>query len=247
MVCTAIMAFQTTGFALDLWRFIAGIGIGVELVTIDTYISELIPRARARPRLLPSTSSSPSAPCRWWRSSPGCWCRSQPFGLDGWRWVVLIGSVGAVIVVWFLRSAFRKARAGSPATAASRKPSAIVARHRGQGRRARLGRRCRRPAADRREAKATGTLRRDLRAALPQPHHHAVGVQLLPDHRLLRLRRLGADPADRPGHPHHHSLEYAFIIAIANPFGPLLGTLFADRMERKWQIVGGAACMLACS
>jgi putative MFS transporter len=33
------------------------------------------------------------------------------------------------------------------------------------------------------------------------------------------------------------SLEYAFIIAIANPLGPLLGMFIADRMERKWQIV----------
>ena len=48
-ISTLIMALQTTGFGIDLWRFIAGIGIGVELVTIDTYISELIPRhARGR-------------------------------------------------------------------------------------------------------------------------------------------------------------------------------------------------------
>ena len=33
------------------------------------------------------------------------------------------------------------------------------------------------------------------------------------------------------------SQKYAFIIAIANPVGPLLGMLVADRMERKWQIV----------
>ena len=32
------------------------------------------------------------------------------------------------------------------------------------------------------------------------------------------------------------SLLYSFIIAIANPVGPLLGTLIADRMERKWQV-----------
>ena len=32
------------------------------------------------------------------------------------------------------------------------------------------------------------------------------------------------------------SLQYAFIIAIANPIGPLLCAAFADRMERKWQI-----------
>jgi putative MFS transporter len=40
-----------------------------------------------------------------------------------------------------------------------------------------------------------------------------------------------------------HSLQYAFIIAIANPFGPLLGSFVADRMERKWQIVVSAICI----
>jgi putative MFS transporter len=43
-VCTAIMAFQTTGMGVNLWRLIAGIGIGVELVTIDTCIAELVPK-----------------------------------------------------------------------------------------------------------------------------------------------------------------------------------------------------------
>jgi putative MFS transporter len=40
------------------------------------------------------------------------------------------------------------------------------------------------------------------------------------------------------------SLLYAFIIAVANPFGPLLAMSFADRWERKWQMVG-AACGVA--
>ncbi|MGC1576935.1 MAG: MFS transporter, partial [Beijerinckiaceae bacterium] len=39
------------------------------------------------------------------------------------------------------------------------------------------------------------------------------------------------------------SLQYAFIIAIANPFGPLLAMSFADRFERKWQLVGAAVCI----
>jgi putative MFS transporter len=42
MVCTIVMAFQSSGLGQDIWRFIAGIGIGVELVMIGTYISELI-------------------------------------------------------------------------------------------------------------------------------------------------------------------------------------------------------------
>lgn len=39
------------------------------------------------------------------------------------------------------------------------------------------------------------------------------------------------------------SLQYAFIIAIANPVGPLLGMLVADRMERKWQICCAGLCI----
>jgi putative MFS transporter len=36
------------------------------------------------------------------------------------------------------------------------------------------------------------------------------------------------------------SLAYAFIIAIANPIGPALGMLIADKIERKWLIVTSA-------
>src|SRR5579872_4007226 len=41
---TLVMALMHSAAAIDLWRFIAGIGIGVQLVTIDTYISELAPK-----------------------------------------------------------------------------------------------------------------------------------------------------------------------------------------------------------
>src|SRR6204780_6016087 len=33
-----IMAFQNTSATIDLWRFIASIGLGVELVNVDTYV-----------------------------------------------------------------------------------------------------------------------------------------------------------------------------------------------------------------
>jgi putative MFS transporter len=36
------------------------------------------------------------------------------------------------------------------------------------------------------------------------------------------------------------SLLYSFVIALAYPAGPFLFTLFADRFERKWQIVAAA-------
>ena len=41
---TIVMACQTSTEGLLLWRFIAGIGVGVEIITIDAYISEMVPR-----------------------------------------------------------------------------------------------------------------------------------------------------------------------------------------------------------
>src|SRR5277367_4895433 len=100
-ITTIVMAFQTTGFAVDLWRFIAGIGIGIELVTIDTYVSELVPRTH-RGRAYAYNQGFqflivPVMALIAWLLVP-----IAPFGFDGWRWVVLIGSVGAIFV-WVIR------------------------------------------------------------------------------------------------------------------------------------------------
>ena len=38
------MAFQTTPETINLWRLIASIGLGVELVNVDAYLSELVPK-----------------------------------------------------------------------------------------------------------------------------------------------------------------------------------------------------------
>jgi len=39
------------------------------------------------------------------------------------------------------------------------------------------------------------------------------------------------------------SLLYTFIITLANPTGPLLTSIIADRMERKWQLVCACASL----
>lgn len=46
---SVIMACQASSEGLLFWRFLAGIGIGVEVITIDAYITELVPsRMRGR-------------------------------------------------------------------------------------------------------------------------------------------------------------------------------------------------------
>ncbi len=43
------------------------------------------------------------------------------------------------------------------------------------------------------------------------------------------------------------SLEYTFIMALAAPVGPLIGYFVADKIERKWQVVGLGARASRCS
>ena len=98
-----IMAFQTTAAGLNFWRFMAGLGIGVELVTIGTYISELVPKQiRGRAFACEQTVGFLSVPVAAFLSY--LLVPHRPFGMDGWRWVVIIGAHGAVFV-WFIRRA----------------------------------------------------------------------------------------------------------------------------------------------
>src|SRR6202521_1066309 len=95
------MGLQHTNVGVDLWRFISGLGIGVELVTIDAYISELAPK-RLRGRGLAITQpvqflAIPFVAFVSWSLVP-----PAPWGIAGWRWVVFLGSFGA-IAVWIIR------------------------------------------------------------------------------------------------------------------------------------------------
>ncbi len=240
MVCTAIMAFTTTGLWLNIWRFIAGIGIGVELVTIDAYIAELIPkRERGRAFSINQTITYAVVPVLAflaWQLVP-----IKPLGLDGWRWVVLIGSVGA-LVVWFLviglpespRWLVKHGRYEEATRIVSAIEAAVTA-EKGP---------LPPPVPEPGEMEGTGSLAEAFRAPylgrtitlsvfnLAQTIGFYGFAAWVPT--LLMSRGVHVTA----------SLEYAFIIALANPFGPLLGTLFSDKLERKWQIVLASFGML---
>jgi putative MFS transporter len=236
-ITTAIMAFQQTGFAVDLWRFIAGIGIGIELVTIDTFVSEIVPRThRGRAYAYNQFFQFLAVPVMAFIAY--LLVPQSPFGLDGWRWVVLIGSVGA-IVIWFIRLSLPEsprwlARHGWLAEA-----EAVIAKI---------------------ESRVTA------QAGGPLP---APGVPLEDESGQGSFAEIWQPPYDRraiilsvfnffqtfgyygfaawvptlliaKGIKITTSLEYSFIIAIANPIGPLLGMLIADKIERKWQVCLGA-------
>jgi len=99
---TLLGAFSTGPAMLIATRFVAGIGIGAELLLVDAYVGELLPRAvRGRYTAWAYTLGFLGVP------AAGFLARAlvplTPFGIDGWRWMFVVGSMGAA-VVWLLRT-----------------------------------------------------------------------------------------------------------------------------------------------
>jgi putative MFS transporter len=99
---TLVMAFQVTATGIFIWRFIAGIGIGCEMVTIDTYLGELVPK-NVRGRAFAVSQgvmfcAVPIVALLSWLLLP-----YSPLGLEGWRWVALFPAASAVLVWWMRR------------------------------------------------------------------------------------------------------------------------------------------------
>ncbi|HKT95641.1 MAG TPA: MFS transporter [Paraburkholderia sp.] len=240
IACTAIMAFQTTGLGLNLWRFIAGIGIGIELVTIDTYISELIPSAeRGRAYAVNQFITFSVVPVVAFLAY--ILKDTQPFGLDYWRVVILIGSVGAA-VVWFLRRNIPESPRWLARHGRVDEAERIVA---DIERRVSVekGIALSPPGAIQLEKGGRGSLGEVLR---PPYLRRTVILSIFNMAQVIGFYGFAAwVPTlliDRGIHV-TQSLAYAFVIAIANPFGPLIGVWFADKLERKTQIVGGLLIM----
>lgn len=232
------MALQHTSEGLVLWRFITGIGVGIEIVTIDSYVTELVPqsmrgRAMAFNQAVMFMAAPVAALLSYWLVP------TNAFGLEGWRWVMLAGAGGAVLV-WFIRRAVPESPRWLAAHGQFERGEQIVCEmeHRAQA---------------------------DLGRALPEP----ASVLQVPPHRRASLAELWQAPYRArlallivfnfcqaigyygfanwvptllvgQGVTVTKSLLYSFVIAIALPIGPLLGMSIADRIERKWIIVASA-------
>jgi putative MFS transporter len=234
------MACQTTSEGVLLWRFIAGIGIGVEIVTIDAYITELVPswmrgRAFAVNQAVMFTAVPVVAALAWWLVP------LTPYDIDGWRWVVLIGAAGSM-AIWILRlyvpeSPLWLARHGrleeankilseleaSSGKASARPQPSIVA-----------------PV---RAAAANAGY-----ADLLRPPYLSLVVLFMVFNFCQAFGVYGFAnwvPAllVEKGITVTKSLQYSFIIAFAYPIAPLLAASFADKFERKWIICGAAAAI----
>jgi putative MFS transporter len=234
---TLIMACQSTALGLDIWRLISGIGIGVELVTIDAYVTEFTPpHLRGRAFAINQAIQFAAVPL----VALACWLLIPltPLGVAGWRWVMLLGALAAV-GVWVIRAGLPESARWLAQHGRGDEADAIVSR------------------LEARVAAETGSPLPDPapHAAVEEPRGSLLEIFAPPyRRRTLMLATFNAFQAigfygfgnwapsliAAQGQGVTKSLQYAFIIAVAYPIGPLLCSAFADRFERKHQIAAAA-------
>ncbi|HEX4177394.1 MAG TPA: MFS transporter [Rhizomicrobium sp.] len=236
-----IMAFQQDALHLDIWRFLCGIGIGVELVTIDTYIAELAPssvrgRAFAYANIIQFLAIPMVALLGWWLVP------RTIFGLDGWRFVVMAGSVGAVIA-WFVRARLPESPRWLASHGRAQEAEAIVESWEIE---ARLEGAELSPPKPQAVEPGMGSFREIWRAPYLSRTLMLIAFNLFQAAGYYGFSSWVPALLIASGIAVTKSLAYTFVIAIAAPIGPALGLLFTDRIERKW-IVAGSALAIAAS
>jgi MFS transporter, putative metabolite:H+ symporter len=234
-----VTAFAPNLETLVVLRFLAGLGLGAELVLVDTYLAEFLPR-RVRGRYLSwaYTVGFVGVPIVALLGARLVASRTIA-GLDGWRWLLIFGALGAA-VIWAARTRMPES------------PRWLVSKGR----------------ADEAEAVVSGIeerVRADVGTDLPEPAADEAGetVRHVPLGEMFRgeYRRrtvmlwifqvlqtvayygfgsLAPVVLVSRGYEVTQSLTFAALSFLGYPIGSALAVPLIDRIERKFLIIGSA-------
>ena len=234
---TIAMATQHSAIAIDATRMICATTIGAQLITLDTYASEIVPydlrgRAFALSFAIIQTAV-PVLALLGWLLVP-----RAPLHIDGWRWLALIGGAGSFVVGilcrllpesprWLVRKGFLED---------AERVTTVLERHA----ETHLGHALPVPKASTPKAIAMARF-----AEIFRPPYRSRTIMLTVFHFFQAIAFYGFGnwlPAlvNAKNHSASRSAQVSFLITLAFPVGPLLWSTIAERYERKWQIVGAA-------
>jgi putative MFS transporter len=236
-IATLVMAFQSSPVAIDLWRFIAGIGIGVQLITSHAFISEITPKeSRGRAIAFSQFISYCSVPVAAFAAY--ILIPRTVLGLDGWRWLVMIGALGGPIFL-LVQSKLPESPRWYASHGRMEEAETTTVRME-EGVRASLGRDLPPPEPGGDDVHAVGRWREIWSREYASRTVMLVIFNIFQTVAIYGFSSWVPVLLSQQGVPFVHSLEYTFWIAVLTPLGPLIGMKFADILERKWQIVGVA-------
>lgn len=241
-LATLIMATQGSASWICAWRLIAAIGVGAEVVAVDSYISEMMPKTmRGRGFAISKAIQYTAVPLA--AILAALLAKKTPGGLDGWRLMLVFPTIGAIFIWWVRRGLPESPR--------------WLAQH-GRLRQARA-------ILDDIEARISRSIGRPLPPIEPTPpafeavqrgYAALFRTPLWPRTFLLAVVSCATTMAyfgfgnwlpallQARGVDVTKSLAYTAVIGLSYPVTPFLISFFADRSERKWQILGGAGVIV---
>ena len=229
-----VIGLLSTAPAIDIARFIAGFAVGMQLINNDSYISELTPRrTRGRYMTLAYVFVLTAVPVAAFLAA--FLVPRTPFGIAGWRFVVFAGALGGIIV-WFAQRGLPESPRWLDVHGRLNEADAVVS------------------ALERHTIAERGSLP-PLEPGIPDPlpepgaWREMFSGFYLPRTVIISIFQFCQTIAVfgftafipillvKQGFTIVHSLTYSFMIVLLTPVGAAVGALFADRIERKWQLV----------
>lgn len=237
-LCSLLTAAAPDFTWLVVLRFLTGVGVGAELTLVDTYLAEFLPsRVRGRYMAWAYTFGFLAVPLVAFVGKRTV-ASTTVFGLAGWRLLLVLGAVGAIIV-WFGRRKLPES------------PRWLVV----QGRE---------DEAERTLSELEATVRRQSGEPLPEPDRRAPEpvrtaslremfrgeyrrrtamwwiFQVLQTAAYYGFGSLAPIVLVHKGFAVTESLGYAAVSFIGYPVGSALSIPLVDRFERKGLIIGSA-------
>ncbi|MHC3475619.1 MFS transporter [Streptomyces sp. 7R007] len=241
-VFSVLAAFSPNVEMLIVCRFLAGLGIGGELPLCDAYLSDLLP-ARHRGRLI------------GWAYTVGfCGVPLAGFlalgivphsylGVDGWRWMFLIGGLGAALC-WVLRRGLPESPRWLEAMGRQEEADRVVRAFEESAQRGVAT-----PLIPQPAAASVATVKAPLRQLVVPPWRTRtvmlVIFQILQVFGYYGFGTLAPLVLASKGYDIVHSLTFSALSFVGYPIGSLLSVFVLERIERKTLIMLSAFGMLA--
>ncbi|HWG98917.1 MAG TPA: MFS transporter [Pilimelia sp.] len=253
---TLLGAFSPNAAWLIVTRFLAGIGIGAELALSDSYLSELLP-ARKRGRFIAWAYTIAFCGVPAVGVAALWFAPRMVLGIDGWRWLFVLGALGAV-VVWVLRRRLIESPRWLAANGRVAEAEALVSRMEAEagltGRPAQSGSAGwpgePGPAGPVGAARPVGSPRLGLGLLFRPPYRRRTVMlwilSILSVTAYYGFGTLAPQVLAAKGYGIVQGLAYTAVAFVGYPLGSLLSVPLMDRVERKVLLAGSAAAMAAC-
>ncbi|WP_306320879.1 MULTISPECIES: MFS transporter [unclassified Streptomyces] len=246
-------AFAQDATQLSVLRFLAGLGLGAELVLVDTYLAEFLPRkVRGRYIAWAYTLGFVGVPVAALLGARLV-AERELFGVDGWRWLLVAGALGAAFIQ-LLRTRLPESPRWLAARGRQEEAEAVVRdiEHRQAS-----------PAVEARgpgQSPETSTPARPAEAAdagkvplgrmFKAPYARRTVMwwifQVLQTVGYYGFGSLAPVVLQAKGHTVTESLSYAALSYLGYPVGSALSVPLIDRIERRTLIILSALGIAVC-